>query len=222
MNGADLFQWLQGRRSIRRFAERPIDRDVLDRVVTAATTAPSSTNRQPWRFAVVTAAALRASIAAAVQERSSAMKAVIAQGHHGDEFGSYGDFFFEPLAGAAAIVVPQYRDYPDQIAQFISSGGGDPAAFQTPSAMQMELCGVSAAVMLLLLQARAEGLGACWMAGPMVAQNDIENLLRIERPFRMVGAVALGYPAEQPTPTRRRPVGRVVTWFEDEDGTTSS
>ncbi len=32
----------------------PVARDVLERVLEAAITAPSSTNRQPWRFAVVT------------------------------------------------------------------------------------------------------------------------------------------------------------------------
>ena len=87
------------------------------------------------------------------------MKAIIARGHHADDYGSYGDFFHEPLDSAAAIIVPQYREYPDLIAAFIASGGGDPAAFTTSAAMQAELCSTSAAVMVLLLAGPRRGAG---------------------------------------------------------------
>ena len=123
------------------------------------------------------------------------MKAIIERGHHADDFGRYGDFFHEPLERAAAIIVPQYRTYPDLIANFIASGGGDPTQFSTAAAMQAELCSTSAACMALLLQAHAEGLGGCWMAGPMVARDGISQLLDITPPWQMVGAMALGYPA---------------------------
>jgi nitroreductase len=42
------------RRSIRRFKADPIPDEVLQRILTAGTQAPSSKNRQPWRFLVVT------------------------------------------------------------------------------------------------------------------------------------------------------------------------
>jgi nitroreductase len=148
------------------------------------------------------------------------MKAIILRGHHGDEFGSYGDFFFEPLEKASAIIVPQYREYPDAIAHLIESGGGDPRAFHTAGSMQAELCSTSAAIMALLLQAHAEGLGACWMAGPMVARDDIHLLLGVCEPWRMVGAVALGHlvgssgpPVSSPT---RKPIAKIANWFDDE------
>ena len=218
MTGEAHLDWLRSRRSIRVFAAREIGRDVLERLLEAATTAPSSTNRQPWRFSVVTGRGLRRRIVGAVRERTEAMKAIIRRGHHGEEFGKYGDFFFEPLETAAAIVIPQYRSYPDLIAQLIESGGGDPAAMPTAGAMQAELCSTSAAIMTLLLQAHAEGVGSCWMAGPMVARRDIEKLLGIEPPWRMVGAVALGWPEAPPADRPgRKPLDKVVTWYGDSD-----
>jgi nitroreductase len=192
-----------------------MERDVLERVLEGAITAPSSTNRQPWRFSVVTAHDLRRRIVDAVRERTQAMKAIIRRGHHAEDFGNYGDFFFEPLETAAAIVIPQYRPYPDLIAQLIESGGGDPAAVPTAGAMQAELCSTSAAIMALLLQANAEGLGSCWMAGPMVARDDIQALLRIAAPWRMVGAVALGWPEESPQARPRKQLDQVVRWHEE-------
>ncbi len=42
------------RRSIRRYEQREIPRDVLDRVLEAGRQAPSAANRQPWHFIVLT------------------------------------------------------------------------------------------------------------------------------------------------------------------------
>src|SRR5687767_13397002 len=142
------------------------------------------------------------------------MKAIIAKSHHAEDFGNYGDFFHEPLAGAQVIVIPQYREYPDLIANLIESGGGDPKRYSTASAMQAELVSTSAAIMNLLLQAYAEGLGTCMMAGPMVARDEIHALLGIGAPWRMVGAIALGHPTG-PTPVKgRKPIDKVVDWIE--------
>jgi nitroreductase len=210
----EFLEWLASRRSTRKFSDRPIERAVLDRLVSAAGTAPSSTNRQPWRFAIVTNDTLKAEIARVVGVKTEELTAIVRRGHHADEFSAYGDFFHEPLQAAAAIIIPQYREYPDQVAHLIRSGSGDPSSFHTPSSMQMELCAASASVMLLLLQARAEGLGACWMAGPTVAQDEIHALLDIEPPFRMLGAVALGFPAEVPPAPPRRALDRIAKWFE--------
>jgi nitroreductase len=214
-SGPEMLEWLETRRSRRVFEDKGVDKEILARLLHAAVTAPSNTNRQPWRFAVVTKHSVRKQIAAAVRTRAEEIKAIITRGHHADDFANYGDFFHEPLDSAAVIVIPQWRDYPDLIADFIASGGGDPSQWHTARSMQAELCSTCAAVMALLLQAHAEGLGACWMAGPMIAKPDIENMLGIREPFRMVGAIALGWPegAAPPSPGRK-PIERVVQWIE--------
>ena len=215
MTGPEMLEWLRSRRSVRTFSDRPVDRDALVRILEGATTAPSSTNRQPWRFTVVRSPARREKIARAVATKTAEMKAIIARGHHAEDFGNYGDFFHEPLAAAQVIVVPQYREYPDLIANLIESGGGDPARFSTASAMQAELCSASAAIMALLLQVHAEGLGACMMAGPMVAKDELGMLLGIAPPWQMLGAIAIGHPAGDAPPRGRKPLDRVVEWIED-------
>lgn len=215
-NDEFLTTFLRSRRSVRKFSERAVDKAILRRLIEAATTAPSSTNRQPWRFAVVTSKELRAKIVGAVRDRTAAMQEIIRRSHHAEAFGAYGDFFYEPLESAPVIVIPQYRDHPDQIAYLLEAGGGDPSAFHTPASMQVDLCSTSGAVMTLLLQAHAEGLGACWMAGPTVAKPEIHALLGIREPWRMLGAIALGHAAEVPKEApARRSLARVVTFFED-------
>ncbi len=214
-DGPAMLDWLRTRRSVRNFAADPVDRAVLERLIEAARTAPSSSNRQPWRFAVVTSASARQAIIEAIRIRVAEIETVIRRGHHADDYGNYGDFFFEPLANAPVIVVPQFRDYPDLIGNLIESGGGDRSQFSTAAAMHAERCSTSAAVMALLLQAHAEGLGACWMAGPMVARHDIERQLRIARPFQMVGAIAVGHLQQAPAAPPRKSVEQIAQWFQD-------
>jgi nitroreductase len=45
---------ITSRRNVRRFADRPIDGETLDRILEAGRRAPSSRNWQPWDFVVVT------------------------------------------------------------------------------------------------------------------------------------------------------------------------
>jgi nitroreductase len=45
---------IRARRNVRRYAERPIDRSDLDRILEAARRTPSSVNQQAWDFVVVT------------------------------------------------------------------------------------------------------------------------------------------------------------------------
>lgn len=213
-DGPSMLEWLRTRRSVRAFTAEAVDREVMERVMAAAITAPSSTNRQPWRFSVVRSAAMREKIVAAIAQRTAEIKSIIARSHHAEDFGNYGDFFHEPLVSASVIVVPQYRPYPDLIANLIESGGGDPSKYSTASAMQAELVSTSTAIMALLLQVHAEGLGACMMAGPMVARDDIHALLGITEPWRMVGAIAIGHPVSQPSTMPRKPVDKVVDWIE--------
>ncbi len=53
MNFDSLEQLLSTQRAIRHFSDRPLDDATIERVLRAATYAPSSHNSQPWRFIVV-------------------------------------------------------------------------------------------------------------------------------------------------------------------------
>ncbi len=50
----DVYEAIKTRRSVRAYKPDPIDREVLLKVLNAARLAPSASNRQEWRFVVVT------------------------------------------------------------------------------------------------------------------------------------------------------------------------
>jgi nitroreductase len=72
----DVFEAMQGRRSVRRFSDRPVDDATLERVLEAARQAPSWANTQCWRFVVVRDPQTRQRIAEATPEGNPARKAL--------------------------------------------------------------------------------------------------------------------------------------------------
>jgi nitroreductase len=211
----DMLAHLRTRRSTRELATTPVARDVIVRVLSAAITAPSASNRQPWRFVIVTAGPVRAQIATAARTATEAIDAAVRRGPHAAEWGAYGDFFWQPLACAPVIIIPTVREPPDPIAGFLRGAGIAADTFELPSTMRPERCATGAAVMAMLLQAHAEGLGATWMAGPMVARTAIESICGIAAPWQMLGAIALGHPIGQPATPARKSVDDVTRWIEE-------
>ena len=64
---------LEARRSVRMFSDRPVAREVIERILLAASTAPSGAHRQPWTFVAVSNAELKAQMreAAEAEERKN-------------------------------------------------------------------------------------------------------------------------------------------------------
>ncbi len=53
MQAEEILELIRSRRSRRRFEERPVEPELLERILEAGRWAPSGRNNQPWRFVVV-------------------------------------------------------------------------------------------------------------------------------------------------------------------------
>jgi nitroreductase len=214
MDSQALLALMQARRSRRTFSPRPLAREELEPLFEAARCAPSATNRQPWRYNVILDPRRKAALCGAVRDRVEALRALLAGSEYLGELQSYSDFFYEPLEAAPAVIVPQWRPFPDTVGALVSRAGHDPAPFSLAPRMPAELCGAAAATMSLLLMAEASGLACCWMAGPMLAREDFCRILDIPSPWTPLGAIAIGHPpegAEPPAPPRKSQE-RIVEW----------
>lgn len=65
---ADFFEWLNSRRSLRTFSDRPVPREVIENLIRAASTAPSGAHKQPWTFCAVGNADTKRKIRSAAEE----------------------------------------------------------------------------------------------------------------------------------------------------------
>jgi len=72
----------------------------------------------------------------------------------------------------------------------------------------------SIAVENMLLAARAEGLGTCWIAvyrpTDQQRENRVREVLSIPKDIRVVALVGVGYPAENPQPPARRKLEEII------------
>jgi iodotyrosine deiodinase len=50
---ASFAKWMDTRRTCRDFSDKPVDKRVIENIITAASTAPSGAHKQPWTFCVV-------------------------------------------------------------------------------------------------------------------------------------------------------------------------
>lgn len=62
------FDYMDKRRSIREFSDKPVDRAIIDNIIKTASTAPSGAHKQPWTFCVVSNPELKTKIRAAAEK----------------------------------------------------------------------------------------------------------------------------------------------------------
>jgi F420 biosynthesis protein FbiB-like protein len=196
---ASVFQaLLRGRRSVRRYQAEPVPADVLQRILEAATWAPSAHNRQPWRFVVLTEPSRREALARRMGELLRAARTADADDAadiEADVSRSY-----TRIAGAAAA-----------IAVFLTLEDMDtyPDARRSHAEELMAVQGAAMATQNLLIAAHAEGLGACWMCAPLFCQEEVGAALGVPAHWQAQALITIGYPASKGKPATRRPVADV-------------
>jgi F420 biosynthesis protein FbiB-like protein len=182
------------RRSIRRFRRDPIPDETLQAILTAAITAPSAKNRQPWRFVVVSGEK-RSEMVRLMREGMARMKG------RGVDTGS-GD--------STACVMEQAP-----VTLFVFNPHGiHPWLDHSVEEMFLSLVNVQsvgAAIQNMLLAAQDLGLGSLWIGDVLYAYDELYPWLG--EPGQMVAAVSLGYPDESPDPKPRTPVSQVTRWM---------
>lgn len=66
----DMLEGMYTRRSVRRYSDRPVEREQLLEIIKAGTWAPSGLNNQPWRFVIVRDQKVRAKLAVFTKYRT--------------------------------------------------------------------------------------------------------------------------------------------------------
>ncbi len=220
--GADrvgLLEGLVSTRAIRRYTPEPIPPSVLRDILFAATRAPTGSNRQPFRFIVLTDGDLAAQVKELVGSSARRIWAAKRQAD-GYDRGSGGDDdspkartaramaeHVEGLGSVAALILPCLVRYREPTP---TEGGSIYPACQN-----------------LLLAARALGYGGVltgWHAGVEV---ELRSLLEIPDNVLVAGTILLGRPKGHHGPVRRRPLdelvferwGQAPAWAVDPPGT---
>jgi len=200
----DFAEVMRRRRMVRNYTDEPVSREAIDRIVDRGRRAPSGGFSQGNRFVVVTDPETRRRIAELADEE----KYVVASG-------------LEPWITRAPVhivVVMREDDYHDRYTKpdKLEATGGKEVEWRVP----WWWVDAGKAVMLLLLAAVDEGLGAGLFGLVGDRNDDVRELLGIPEEFEVVGVVTVGHPAREPNEERlkkrlreaRRPLEEVVRW----------
>lgn len=213
---ASLLELMQNRRSIRRFKPQMPSRQQIEQLIAAAITAPSASNKQPWRFCVISDASILSSLAGEVQKVLDQLLTQLDDAAR-KEVEAYGRYFVRFL-DAPVVIAPFFR--PLTVLSHLLDSGSANAKTRTISSRVLNLeqmsgmVSTSLAVQNLLLSAQAAGLGASCMTGPLLAAPEIGSLLQMGRGWQLTCLIALGYSDEAPTPPSRKEPSTITRWME--------
>ncbi len=208
---AQLLALLRSRRSVRAFQPQAPPAELIESILEAATTAPSASNKQPWRFFVVQDRAVIAQMSQAVADETARIAQLIPESSVAS-FESYGGYFTR-FAEAPVVIVSIHRGA--RVLSHLVDDALDDSARQRVTALERDsgLVGASLALMNLLLAAHAAGLGASAMTGPLIAEHRLRQILEVPASWEIVALVPLGYPDEQPAATKRKRLSAVTRWI---------
>lgn len=175
---------VRGRRSVRKYQDKKIDREILNEILEDAMWAPSGVNIQPWHFVVAE------SDEAMEKVRELMRKASVVDAPHLHE-----RFQKNPEVANSAL-------------GFIATLGGAPTAIMVfqgkdeyPLMEDGVIESVSAAIENLVLSAYDHGLSTCWLTAPMQADMDYEfRDAFAPGKGRMLAIICIGYAEESKIP----------------------
>lgn len=198
----DVFEAMDTCRAMRYFKPDPIAADLVDRLIHAATRAPSPGNSQGWDFVLMTEPAAKRAFGEAVNRALSGMIADLR----------------ERLADEPS---------PDPVQARMLEGAGHLASSLGQVPLIVLVCGrpvyppddpqemfiwsaLYPAAQNILLAARALGLGSCFTTFHMLCEAELKQLLGIPEEVRIAATIPVGWPARDFGPLARRPIESFV------------
>lgn len=174
-------------RAHRRFADRPVDDELVERCLEAATRAPSAENTQPWVFVVVRDEERRHALGELTREAWQGGARAYSEGRLDEKLLRDVDQGAEGGVAAAPVLVVVCGDAERALRPTLASS-------------------VFPAVQNLLLAATALGLGSALTTLTLLRPDDVRSLLDLPEHVVPMALVPLGWPGRPLGRSRREPV----------------
>ena len=189
------------RRSIRKYKQEPVSKDVLEQILDAGRVAPSGKNKQPWKF-LIYGGEKKANLLTVMKkglEREQKKEAMLPASRYGlpDAFHTLKIMEKAPVT---IMVVNPYGKNP------FSDITADERITEIVDSLS-----VGASIQNMLLKAQALGLGTLWVGNTCFAYAELTEYMEIEG--QLMGAVALGYADEEPDARPRKELTELVTYY---------
>ena len=199
----NLASLMRGRRSVRKYAARPVSRELIEHILEAARWAPSPHGRQPWRFVVLTGQAAKTQLAEDMGETWQQNLRM-----DGQDEGivnirlekSRQRILNAPAIIIACLYLEDMDRYPDEKRQ------GD----ETIMAIQS----MGAAIQNMLLMAYDLGLDSGWMCAPLFCPEVVCSSLALDKKLIPQALITVGYAEADPQRRERLPLSSLIVRFD--------
>ena len=179
----EFMQLLEERRSVRKFKDTPVSRELLHEIIAHATLAPNAGNRQPWTFIVIQDPML-------MKKLSDDSKASV-----------LADIKADP--GSSLKVYESHMKNPD-FNVFYNAPCLIYIAGRADIPTMAKDCALAASY--LMLSAASRGLGSCWIElGRFIRDPDLIRDIRLPEGAEIHVPLVVGYPAIIPAIPKRNP-----------------
>jgi nitroreductase len=200
----DLFEAIQGRKSIRRFKETPVPDGDIRKILNAGRLAPSANNTQPWSFVVIKDRALLRKMAAAARDMIDAMVPFAESEKQAQRLAAYKNSYYTFFENAPVVIAVCMEAYDAGTDGLLAKMGYSPEDMKRLRPLP-GLQSVSAAIQNMLLAIHALGYGAVWTGCyPMQDRvSAIQKLFSIPSDVIPLAIIVLGKPMEKKAPEDR-------------------
>lgn len=194
-----MIETIQSRRSIRCYQNTPLPQALVEEVVRSGGLAPSSKNRQPWRFIAVSGSSKQSLLETMARGLARERSAPLLPGSAPflDGAGHTLD-----IMAQAPVILLAVNPLGQELHQVLS-----------PEERVSEICNAQsfgAAMENMTLTATRLGLGSLWICDTFFAQEELSAWLDV--PGQLWAAMALGYPDEEPPPRPRKGLEEILEW----------
>lgn len=187
----ELRQAIMERRSIRKFKDKEIPKELIEEIIKLSMWAPSAMNTQPWKFYVICG------------DKKEELKKIMSHSFKDLQYRLH-DLFKDKMVNMIEKYFTNFGNAPyfivvttDKLSNEVYQIGAYESA--------------AAAIQNLSLAAHEAGLATCWMTGILWTEGEILKFLNAPDK-RLVGILTLGYPDQEPPIPPRK--DEKIIWIE--------
>lgn len=209
----DLKNIILSRRSIRKFKDEPVPKEILAELIECARWAPSDTNSQPWKFIATSNKSIIKQIEEitieGMRELQSKAKEIGKDDivRKIDVFGRYALVF----KNAPTIILCLAEAYQSRFTEDVFN----PIGYNQEQWREEGLKSASFACQNILLAAHAMGYGTCPLSAPMIlAEDKLKKGLGIEEKYMVALLIAIGKPEGKSPAPPRKSVSQILEFID--------
>jgi nitroreductase len=192
-NLSEITEVIKNRRSIypEQYADRKVQREMVEKILNNAIWAPTHGMTQPWRFKVFMEDGLK--------KLGDNLAELYKQTTAEEKFqeSKYNKFRERPVMSSVVIAICMERQESGKIPEI------------------EEIEAVACAVQNMYLTCTAYGLGSYWSSGGATYTNEMKKFLGLAEKDRCLGFFYIGYPAVEWPKSSRKPIEYVTEWFTE-------